>query len=105
MILASIEISRRAYEYNCQYIIKTKNPIKNIIQPIFSDFEDLIIKSLEEFNINEKFENLVDIYSFFKKSKLMYRLSLDQFKNLKFSRLNSNKSKIEILRFNKQVTI
>lgn len=105
MILASIEISRRAYEYNCQYIIKTKNPIKNIIQPIFSDFDDLIIKSLEEFNINEKFENLVDIYSFFKKSKLMYRLSLDQFKNLKFSRLNSNKSKIEILRFNKQVTI
>ena len=60
---------------------------------------------MEEFNINEKFENLVDIYSFFKKSKLMYRLSLDQFKNLEFSRLNSNKSKIEILRFNKQVTI
>ena len=71
---------------------------KNIIQPNVSNFNDLIIKSLEEFNINEKFESLVDIYYFFKKSKLMYRLSLDKF-DLKFSRLNSLKSNISVYSF------
>ena len=99
MILASIEISRRAYEFYNQYVIKTKNIKKNIIQPLVSDFRDLIIKSLEEFNINEKFDSLVDIYYFFKKSKLMYRLSLDRFKDLKFSRLNSLKSNISVCHF------
>ena len=98
MILSSIEISRRAYEFYNQYVIKTKNIRKNIIQPLVSDFKDLIIKSLEEFNINEKFDSLVDIYYFFKKSKLMYRLSLDKF-NLKFYRLNSLKSNISVCYF------
>ena len=98
MILSSIEIGRRGYEFNCQYITKTKNIKKNIIQPFISDFNDLIIKSLEEFNINEKFESLVDIYYFFKKSKLMYRLSLDKF-DLKFFRLNSLKSNISVYSF------
>ena len=98
MVLSSIEISRRAYEFNCQYITRTKNIKKNIIQPLVSDFKDLIIKSLEEFNINEKFDSLVDLYYFFKKSKLMYRLSLDKF-NLKFFRSNSLKSNISICYF------
>ena len=98
MILSSIEISRRGYEFYNQYVIKTKNIKKNIIQPFISDFSDLIIKSLEEFNINEKFESLVDIYYFFKKSKLMYRLSLDKF-DLKFFRLNSLKSNISVCYF------
>lgn len=99
MILSSIEISRRAYEFYNQYVIKTKNIKKNIIQPNISDFKDLIIKSLEEFNINEKFDSLVDIYYFFKKSKLMYRLSLDKFKDLKFFRSNSIKSNISVCYF------
>ena len=99
MILSSIEISRRAYEFYNQYVIKTKNIKKNIIQPNISDFKDLIIKSLEEFNNNERFDSLVDLYYFFKKSKLMYRLSLDKFKNLKFFRLNSLKSNISVCYF------
>ena len=99
MILSSIEISRRAYEFYNQYVIKSKNIKKNIIQPNISDFKDLMIKSLEEFNINEKFDSLVDLYYFFKKSKLMYRLSLDQFKDLKFFRLNSIKSNISVCYF------
>ena len=98
MILSSIEISRRGFEFYNQFITKTKDIKKNIIQPIFSDFNDLIIKSLEEFNINEKFDSLVDIYYFFKKSKLMYRLSLDKF-DLKFSRLNSLKSNVSVYSF------
>ena len=95
MILSSIEISRRGYEFNCQYITKTKNIKKNIIQPFISDFNDLIIKSLEEFNINEKFESLVDIYYFFKKSKLRYRLSFDE--NQKFSRFFSHGSLVHVI--------
>ena len=96
MILSSIEISRRGYEFNCQYITKIKSIKKNIVQPNMSDFKDLIIKSLEEFNINEKFESLIDIYYFFKKSKLRYRLSLDKF-DLKFSRFFSHESLIHVI--------
>ena len=96
MVLASIEISRRGYEFYNQYVIKTKNIKKNIIQPSVSDFKDLIIKSLEEFNINEKFDSLVDLYYFFKKMKFKYRLSLDdkRFNRLKFSRFFSDNSLI-----------
>ena len=95
MILSSIEISRRAYEFYNQYVIKSKNIKKNIIQPNVSDFSDLIIKSLEEFNINEKFESLVDIYYFFKKMKFKYRLSFDN--NHKFFRFFSNNSLVYII--------
>lgn len=96
MVLSSIEISRRAYEFYNQYVIKTKNIKKNIIQPNVSDFKDLIIKSLEEFNINENFDSLVDLYYFFKKMKFKYRLSLDdkRFNHLKFFRFFSNNSLI-----------
>ena len=51
MILASIEIGRRGYEFYNQYIVKTKEIKKNIIQPDLNLFNDLVIKSLEEFNI------------------------------------------------------
>ena len=39
MILASIEISRRGYEFYNQYITKLKNIKKNIIQPDLSKFK------------------------------------------------------------------
>ena len=96
MVLSSIEISRRGYEFYNQYVIKTKNIKKNIVQPNISDFKDLIIKSLEEFNINEKFDSLIDLYYFFKKMKFKYRLSLDdkRLNHLKFSRFFSNNSLI-----------
>lgn len=91
MVLASIEIGRRGYEFYNQYVSKTKRIQKNIIQPNLEDFNDLIAKSLEEFSINEKFKDLIDLYYFFKKSKMLYRLSLDKF-DLKFSSLLSKKS-------------
>jgi len=94
MVLASIEIGRRAFEFNSQYIKKTSNIKKNIIQPRISDFKDLVSKSLEEFRINEKFESLVDIYYFFKNSKLKYRVSLDDLCS-KFYRFFSSSSKIK----------
>ena len=90
MILASIEISRRGYEFFNQYVIKTKQIKKNIIQPDIQLFNVLVIKSLEEFNIQrEQFKDLADLYYLFKKSKCKYRLSIDQFDlktNIQFSR-------------------
>lgn len=90
MILASIEISRRGYEFYNQYISKTKIQKKNIIQPDIQLFDDLVIKSLEEFNIQrEQFKDLKELYLIFKKSKCKYRLSIDQFNlktNVQFSR-------------------
>lgn len=93
MVLASIEIGRRGREFYNQYISKTKKIQKNIVQPNLEDFDDLIVKSLEEFNVNEKFKDLIGLYYFFKKSKILYRLSLDKF-DLKFSSLASPKSYI-----------
>ena len=54
MILASIELGRRAYEFYNQYISRTKEQKKNIIQPDIKLFNELIIKSLEEFNIQKE---------------------------------------------------
>ena len=52
-ILASIEISRRGYEFYNQYITKVKEIKKNIIQPKIDQFRDFWVKSLEEFNLED----------------------------------------------------
>ena len=93
MVLASIEIGRRGYEFYNQYISKTKEIKKNIVQPDLSMFNKLYIKSLEEFKLQPTYKDLIELYNFFKKSKLKYRLSIDQF-NLQFSRFYSNTSLI-----------
>ena len=91
-ILSSIEISRRGYEFYNQYIIKQKEIKKNIIQPEISQFKYLYIKSLEEFGLQDNQLDFIKLYYIFKKSKLKYRLSIDQ--NLQFSRFFSNKSRV-----------
>ena len=93
MVLASIEIGRRGYEFYNQYISKTKQIKKNIIQPDLNMFNWLYLKSLEEFKLQPTYKDLVELYYFFKKSKLKYRLSIDQF-NLQFSSFYSNVSLI-----------
>ena len=98
MILASIEIGRRGYEFYNQYISKNKEIKKNIVKPDLSMFNKLYLKSLEEFKLQPTYKDLIDLYYFFKKSKMMYRLSIDQF-NLQFSRLFSNTSYIEYFNF------
>ena len=98
MVLASIEIGRRGYEFYNQYISKTKDIKKNIMKPDLSMFNRLYFKSLEEFKLQSTYKDLVELYYFFKKSKMMYRLSIDQF-NLQFSRLFSNTSYIEYFNF------
>ena len=76
MVLASIEIGRRGYEFSSQYIDKTKNKKKNIVFPNISDFDNLYTKSLEEFSINEKTDNLLSLYSYIKNAKITYRIPM-----------------------------
>ena len=78
MVLASIEIGRRGYEYSSQYINKTKNKKKNIVFPDISDFDDLYTKSLEEFSIKEKPDNLLVLYSYIKNAKMTYRVPISE---------------------------
>ena len=93
MILASIEIGRRGYEFYNQYISKVKEIKKNIVRPNLSIFQKLYLKSLEEFKLQPIYKDLIELYYFFKKSKLKYRLSMDKF-NLQFSSFYSNTSLI-----------
>ena len=93
MILASIEIGRRGYEFYNQYISKVKEIKKNIVRPNLSMFQRLYLKSLEEFKLQPIYKDLIELYYFFKKSKIKYRLSIDQF-NLQFSSFYSNTSLI-----------
>ncbi len=76
MVLASIEIGRRGYEYSSQYIDKTKNKKKNIVFPDISDFDDFYTKSLEEFSIKEKSNSLLELYSYIKNAKMTYRVPI-----------------------------
>ena len=79
MVLASIELGRRAYEFYNQYISKAKDIKKNIVRPSLVMFNKLYMKSLEEFHLHPTYRDLVELYYFFKKSKLKYRLSIDKF--------------------------
>ena len=93
-VLASIEIGRRTYEFYNQYVIKSKEQIKNIIQPTVNDFKRFYIKALEEFNIND--ENIAtwyDLYDYIKNTLNCWkRVSLNEINNLKFCRCFSQKS-------------
>ena len=92
MVLASIEIGRRGYEFNLQYIEKIKEIKRNIIFPDLGAYKNFYVKSLEEFNIEDGI-GLKDIYYVLKKSKTRYRLSLDE-TNTEFSRCFSKTSLI-----------
>lgn len=89
MVLASIEIGRRGYEYRSQYINKTKHKKKNIVFPDISDFDDLYTKSLEEFSIEEKTDSLLSLYSYIKNAKMTYRVPIsDKFVGFRLRSLN-----------------
>ena len=95
-ILASIELGRRGYEFNAQYIEKIKEKSKTIVQPSLQKFDDLICKSLEEFGIKENFKDLIDLYYLFQKDpKMMYRVPFRS--DLKWTKLKTKKSYISKL--------
>ena len=76
-VLSSIEISRRGYEFNHQYIIKDKEQKKNIVFGNFDEDKVVYIQSLEELGINETFSSFKELYDKVKKSKVRYRFPLD----------------------------
>ena len=69
MILASIELSRRGYEYFNQYIVNLKEQKKNIIQPNINDFNEFWRMSMEELRLEFSGSNLIELYNFIKSEK------------------------------------
>ena len=69
MILASIEISRRGYEYFNQYITKQKEQKKNIVQPNINDFNEFWRMSMEELRLEFSGNSLIELYNFIKSKK------------------------------------
>ena len=94
MVLSSIELGRRGYEFNEQYIKKEKEIRKNIIFPEIEDFVDRYVKSLEEFSIEREIGGLKEVYEYLKNAKCRYRVSLEN-RVQEFSRCFSKKSKIK----------
>ena len=79
MVLSSIEISRRCYEFNLQYILQVKDKTKNVIFPIITkSLIDKVKHSLEEVKCFVDFVDWKQITSELKKSKLRYRFPLDE---------------------------
>lgn len=76
-VLASIEISRRGYEFNHQYILKDRKQKKNIVFGNFDEDKVVYIQSLEELNMNEQFSSFQELYDKIKKSKIRYRFPLE----------------------------
>jgi hypothetical protein len=77
MILSSVEIGRRGFEFYHQYIKKDKEIKKNII---FNDSQNTkvkVIQSLEELGCFESFDNLKNLYYKLKTLKLKYRVPLE----------------------------
>ena len=101
-VLSSIEISRRGFEFKHQYILKDKPQIKNIVKIDINNnevFKELYIKSMEEFNIQENFKDIVDTYYYFKRnSKLLYRVSLDNFSK-SFREFLTKQSRLLVYKF------
>ena len=86
MGLSAFEIGRRTYQSIYNFSIPKEDRKKNIVFPDLEMYKVFLAVSLEEFRIEDTFEELKNQYDSFKKSKKMYRLSLDKF-NLKFSKL------------------
>ena len=80
MVLSSIELSRRGYEFRHQYVLKDKPQTKNIVKIDINDdvFKELFRKSMEEFSVEVSFKDVIDVYWYFKRNpKLLYRVSLN----------------------------
>ena len=103
MCLASIEIGRRTYEFNHQYIIKDKGQIKNIMFPRLDDFKEFMTGSAEEFGLEgmKCLKSLKDIYRQLKDSKVTYRVSLDSVKP-EFLTMKSDKLYTKQCSFNRK---
>ena len=99
MVLSSIEIGRRAYEFNNQYLLKYKVQQKNIVFPKLEFTKDRIEQSLEELGRPFKFETYQQLFSELKKSKMKYRFLLERCKNSRVFSIFHYKSLIKLYKF------
>lgn len=96
-ILASIEIGRRTYELTAQYRTKTKEIRHCIVWPSDSEFNKEHAKSMEEFSIPSQMSIRQAVQYVSKNFGKMVRVSLDQFKDLEFSKWKSQKSLVSFV--------
>lgn len=76
-ILASIEISRRGFEYSSQYIFKRRPKQKTVIFPSFNVVKQIISLSLEELGvIVPTLEKWEDVFQLVKNPEVKYRVPL-----------------------------
>ena len=94
MVLSSIEISRKAFEFYGQYVSKERQKKKNIVFPERLGFDEAVSRSMEELNIADGPVSFMELYRHIKESKVRYRLSLDQFPDLEFSRFSSHSNRL-----------
>ena len=99
MVLSSIELGRRAYEFNNQYLLKYKAQQKNIVFPKLEFVKNRIEQSLEELGHTIKFETYQKLFSELKKSKIMYRFLLTDCASVKVLSKLYLKSLVKILDF------
>ena len=108
MILSSIEIGRRGYEFASQYLLNIKSKQKNIIFPDFEKVKEKIALSLEEIGKSQTgaslsdlshFNSYEELFSGLKKSKLKYRFLLEQCKNSRVFSVFHYKSLIKLYKF------
>ena len=77
-VLASIELSRRGFEYGTQYIYKRRQIKKTVILPDFNSVRTRIFLSLEEMGICGHFKNWTELFSAVKKPGVKYRFPLTE---------------------------
>ena len=108
MILSSIEISRRGYEFAFQYLLNIKSKQKNIVFPEFEKVKEKIALSIEEIGKSQpgaslsdlsNFNSYEELFSGLKKSKLRYRFSLDESTPSKVFRKFYYKSYVNFYKF------
>lgn len=76
-VLASIEISRRGFEFGNQYIYKRRPKRKTVIFPSFDVVKQIISLSLEELGVIVPIlKNWEDVFQLVKNSEVKYRVPL-----------------------------
>ena len=94
-VLSSIEINRRAFEFNAQYIEKSKPKEKVILFPNFESIKHLLVKPLEGFGLKiDDFTDWKRLYGCIKNSKVKYRVPIESIQNSMGFSKTCRKSKV-----------
>lgn len=99
MVLSSIEIGRRGYEFQNQYLLNNKERKKNIILPTLELVKERISQSLEELGLDPQFESYNELFSVLKNSKAKYRVLLEGLSPPRVFSKFHEKSKIVLYKF------